>query len=216
MTNGHSVRQIVLEMRTGFVQLPLVAVLLATVLGGERICAQEFQPVSIPMAFRMHFQSLAGEVVEKLKLKPGSRIGIVVEARRSTTMVENAFIQELGGKGFRSFVKPAPDSTDMVLSLCVLTEQVRFDDVIGRGFLRTVSIDVEARVMDAGQKSAAIVGTFHRLSRDTVTQKDDGLAFPNGSTREQEESSTLQKLIGPLVVLTGGILVVYLFFTVRS
>jgi hypothetical protein len=210
------VRQIVLEMRTGIAQLQLVAVLFATVLGEGRVCAQELPQVSTPMVFRMHFQSLAGEVAGKLKLKPGCRIGIVVESERSATMVENAFIQELGGKGCRTFVKPTPDSTDMLLSLSVLTEQVRFDEIISRGFLRTVSVDMEARVMDAGQKSAEIVGTFHRLSRDTVTQRDEGRAFRNGSSREPEELSAFQKMIGPLVVLTGGILVVYLFFTVRS
>lgn len=200
----------------GFLQIQLAAVLMATLLGGGRVCAQELQHVSTPMVFRKHFQSLAGEVAEKLKLKPGCRIGIVVDAQRSATMVENAFIQELSRKGCRTFVNQAPDSTDMLLSLSVLTEYVRFDDVISQGFLRTVSIDLEARVTDAGQKSAEIVGTFHRLSRDTATQKDEGLAFRNDLTREPEESSILQKLIGPLVVLTGGILVVYLFFTVRS
>lgn len=209
-------RQIVPEMRAGIAHIQFVAVLLATVLGAGRVCAQALPQVSTPMVFRMHFQSLAGEVAEKLKPKPGCRIGIVVESERSATMVENAFIQELGGKGCRTFVKPAPDSADLMLSLSVLTEQVRFDEIGSSGFLRTVSVDIEARVMDAGQKSAEIVGTFHRFSRDTVTQRDEGRAFPNGSSREPEELSTFQKLIGPLVVLTGGILVVYLFFTVRS
>jgi hypothetical protein len=203
-------------MRTGLNQIQLTAVFLATVLGGGSVCAQGLRQVSTPMVFRMHLQSLAAEVAEKLQLRTGSRIGLVVEAQRSATMVENAFIQVLSGKGCRTFVKPAPDSTDLLLSLNVLTENVRFDDVISHGFLRTITIDVEARVMDSGGKSADVVGTFHRVSRDTVTQKDEGLAVRNGSIHEPEELSTLQKLIGPLIVLTGGILVVYLFFTVRS
>lgn len=174
------------------------------------------QERSTAMIIRQQFASIADEVVQKLQPAHNANVGITVEANRYRSLAENAFLQSLQQKGYSASLGRGRDSDEAVLDVNVLTDQVAFEGIGQRGYARTVQTGIEARVEYPKMDSAAVLGLFQRISRDTVAQRDPGIPVTSGALSYDEESSIFQRFLGPLIVLASSIVVVYLFFTVRS
>jgi len=78
---------------------------------------------------------------------------------------------------------------------------------------RKIVTTLDARIVRGGEQAVQWLGT---LSRET---KDTAQVFPSlqlSSFQKSDESSAMQRLLTPLIVLGGAFLIIYLFFTVRS
>jgi hypothetical protein len=58
-----------------------------------------------------------------------------------------------------------------------------------------------------------VLGTFHRETIDTVQGIASGL-FP--AVKNNDENGILQRMLTPFIIVGGAVVIVYLFFTVRS
>lgn len=185
-------------------------------LGAATLASQDAERPSSSMIVRQQLGSIADEACDKAQLVPKSVVAVSVEARRNGSLAENSFLAALQRKGFETYLRRDRDSADVLVKVVVLTDEVVFAQIRRDAFARTVQTEVEIRTEFSGNKSAAVLGLFKRVSRDTVGQKDVEISLSGSGTTADEESSFFQRLAGPLVVLASGILVVYLFFTVRS
>ncbi len=168
------------------------------------------------MVIRQQMGSIADEVVGKLQLAAGSAVIVAVQPYSRKEFVENAFAGSLQNRGYRPFMKTTRDSEGMSLKVSVLNDRVQFKEIGQKLFERTVQTDLEARVENANGESLASMGLFHRIGLDTVAVKDVDAAAPHQVDGVDEDTTFFQRFVGPLIVLASGIIVVYLFFTVRS
>ena len=180
------------------------------------LVSQSVPESTTALLLRKQFQEIADDVVAKFTIVPPNNVVVSVESPYPVTSVQNAFLDALQRKGCQPFLHANGDSVSAALTVTVLHEKVTFEDFGGKNFLRTVESEVEARIEFGSFKSAQYLGTFRRSARDTVQEREpEYVKTPLGSLHE-EDASTFQRLVGPLIVLASSVLVVYLFFTVRS
>lgn len=78
---------------------------------------------------------------------------------------------------------------------------------------RSIRTTLEVRKVTGMDRKVSILGTFYRQVSDTAQ------TFPSVqlSTEQSDgKSGILQKLLTPFIVISGAVLIIYLFFTVRS
>ncbi len=189
------------------VYLGLVAVTLGS---------QTLERPSTTLVIRQQFGSIATEASDSVRLAPGSSVSLSVVAAKDRSLAENAFIDALRHKGVGTWVAGNRDSSDALLTVNVLTDKVGFEQLRHDVFARTVETEVEVRAEFRTDRPAQALGIFRRMLRDTVSQQEADLYPRFGGAVSDEESGFFQRLISPLVVLACGMVVVYLFFTVRS
>jgi hypothetical protein len=139
-----------------------------------------------------------------------------VQANSERELVENAFVKSLQNRGFRPFLKPMRDSLAINLRIAVLNDRARFKEIAQSSYERIVQTELEARTERDNGESLSYLGIFHRVTSDTVSSKDMEVPVQHRGDVGDEDATLFQKVVGPLIVLASGILVVYLFFTVRS
>ncbi|MGB2867673.1 MAG: hypothetical protein WBD36_04435 [Bacteroidota bacterium] len=181
-----------------------VAVIVAGVTWFSSLRAQDTKPALT--VFRSMAQNIADEVSGNLAVERSKRISLVVESARLRIVLENAFLEALRKNGYRAGIHdPSADASLKVLSL---EETMRYDER-GYGTLeRTISLTLEIRI-DSGEESR-MLGNPARQVKDTVDEREE---LPAG---EESRDDGWESVAGPLVVIGAAIVLVYLFFTVRS
>jgi len=185
---------------------------------GWRTAGAQPTETSAVMVLKAQTASIAREVVSEVRSSLPDSDGVLlrVEARAYQTMVENAFVQELS----RSLLKPllpmrAPTGTP-ALDVLVLDQSVGYRPIPAGTFERTAKTVVEARFQRGAGADVEYLGTFQRTSTDTVVQREALQVFGRGTDPSVENASFFDRVAGPVLIITGAFLIVYLFFTVRN
>lgn len=168
------------------------------------------------MVVRQQLGSIAEEVVGKLEFAANSSVSVSVRPSATAGVAEDAFVEALQHRGYRAYVRPTADSAGFGLHLSVLTDGAQFREIGTSAFERTVRTELEARAERSDGEVIAVLGIFRRAYSDTVTAKDAQNLVPRQGAGGGEDATLFERFIGPLIVLASGIMIVYLFFTVRS
>jgi len=168
--------------------------------------------VSSTTIVRSQVQSIAEEIVDHAQLDLKGRVAVSVEGDGPRSLVENAVCQALQKRNGTCLLG-AGAVLDQKLQLILLGVdiQVRQQETGWRE--RKIVTTLDARIVRGGEQAVQWLGT---LSRET---KDTAQVFPSlqlSSFQKSDESSAMQRLLTPLIVLGGAFLIIYLFFTVRS
>jgi hypothetical protein len=197
-------------------QIRLISILVGLGTYAGSAASQDVSHPSTAMVIRNQVGSIADEIVGKLQLTSGSVVTVSVQPAAKRDLAENAFIESLQNRGCRPLLNHQPDSAGFALVVSILTDRAQFKEIGPKAYERIVQTDLEARTERAKGDSVAYLGVFHRLYADTVSAKDVEVPVPAHGDGADEHATFFERLAGPFIVLAGGILVVYLFFTVRS
>jgi hypothetical protein len=194
----------------------LHAISLGGLLVAGALNSQELHRHSSEVIVRDLLKGVASEVVIRSKLEPSTGVTVVVDAKKFTTLVENAFFEALSSKGYRPFLGASIDSSIGTLTVNVLGDPVRLED-LGKGlFERSVDLELQARFVARNGGKAEFLGEFSRSYRDTVASWEIEETMVDRRPAVVVSPTTFERMAGPLIVLAGSILVVFLLFTVRS
>jgi hypothetical protein len=95
----------------------------------------------------------------------------------------------------------------------VLEQGVRYVGLSTGEYRREVRTSIEARDVPHDSSSMQYLGISTRVDVDTVAFREEvGLLLP----ARESERTLFDKLVGPVLLIGGAFLVVYLFFTVRN
>lgn len=194
----------------------LAMILLCFCTGGFAV---EVQAQTNRMSNTLILRSQAGSVAEETlaKLSPVSNgtepIGLHVEGGSAHALLENAFLELLSRQGMHASLQSSPVSTKRVLQVLILEQGVRYSGLSSGEYHREVHTEIEAREQQGDTSSVRYLGKFSRVDVDTVAFREDSGLLP---VAREGERNLLDKLIGPVLLIGGAFLVVYLFFTVRN
>jgi hypothetical protein len=175
-------------------------------------CSADSIGVASAMVARSQLRSIAEESLGRTQLDPNNRVAVVIEGEGPRALAENAFVEALQERHYVPVTEIGAESNQS-LRVYLLAFDVRFRQVDPQRMERTVMTELEIRTVKGLQHETSVIGTFHREEKDTAqTFPESGMpiAAPQG------DEGTLQRLLTPLVVVGGAVLIVYLFFTVRS
>ncbi len=187
-----------------------------TTSGVSFLFPQDSLQQSTPSLIRQGWGSIAEDACGKLRPVQSKTASLSIIAASNVSLAENAFLAALQKKGFETFVRRDRAPSDVLVTVDVLTDDVAFVQLRQDSFARSVHLEAEVRAEYPGDTPAEILGTFKRVVQDTVAHKDDSAALHGVGMAGGGESSLVQRIVAPLVILGSSILVVYLFFTVRS
>ncbi len=161
---------------------------------------------------RLQLQSIANEVVDQAKLDPKGRVAVLVEGEEPRSVAENAFIDAFQKRSYTS-VLSMEEMLEQTLQVFLLGTEIKVRGVNATLYERNILTTLEVRTVTGREREVHMLGTFHRETKDTAQAFPSVqlLAFP-----KNDESGVMQRLLTPLVIISGTILIVYLFFTVRS
>jgi hypothetical protein len=180
------------------------------------VASQDMPHRSTADIVRQQLGSIAGEIAGKLQLADKSAVGLSVQPSSGSGLVENAFVEALQHEGYRTFLETDRDSVGMDLVIVVLSSGAQYTQIGPATYVRRVRTELEARTQRRSGEAIAVLGMFQRAYSDTVSAKDAEVFVPRNGEAGDEEATLFQRLVGPLIVLASGIIIVYLFFTVRS
>jgi hypothetical protein len=175
------------------------------------------QSSGLGSAFVLRTQAtgVAEETIAHLgqSIADGDQVGIFVEGGSSRSLVENAFLDLLARRGFRAHLVGAQKAPHNILQVTVLDQSVRYSGLSTGDYRREVQTAIEARRYGPDSASTEYIGLFKRQNVDTVAFRED-----TGLARQgvEQERSLFDRLVGPVLLIGGVFLVVYLFFTVRN
>jgi hypothetical protein len=163
----------------------------------------------------LHRQALSimGEVLSRIVPAPAGMVSVSVEQASFPLAVENAALQVLQENHVA--VVPGADSA-AVLRLLVLDQSVRYDQLVGGLFERTILTRLEARWEDRAGGGWRYLGEFERSEKDTARNAERPVVTGSAAHDTSQVSSGWERIVTPVVVLGGAVLIIYLFFTVRS
>ena len=145
-------------------------------------------------------------------LRPGD-VWISVEGGSAKRIVENAFLEYLGQHGFRPKLSQQQTSGGERSHVTILEQLVQYKPLENGNSQREIRTAIEMRRTRAGDEQVEYGGPYRRFAVDTVTVRDDGgLA----ELRNADERSFVDRMMGPVLLISGAFLIVYLFFTVRN
>ena len=167
------------------------------------------------LILRTQAASIAEETFVRLSrsLSGVDQIEVSVEGGTSRTLVENAFLDLFGRKGIHASLQTQPTTSTNHLQLTVLDQSIRYAGVVSGEYRREVQTAIEARRTSNDSVSVEYLGLFKRQDVDTVAFREDGGML--GAARETERT-LFDRLLGPVILIGGAFLIVYLFFTVRN
>ena len=171
--------------------------------------------LSASLVLRTQAASIAEETVAHLgdSLSGLQRVGILVEGGSARPLIENAFLELLGRKGVRAVLQGSQGSPRHFIDVAVLDQSVRYVAIASGDYRREVQTAIEARRSFGDSSGVAYLGMFKRQDVDTVAFREDVGAI--GSLHERDRT-LFDRLVGPILMISGAFLVVYLFFTVRN
>jgi hypothetical protein len=161
---------------------------------------------------RSQIHSIADEVVDGAKLDPKNQVFLWIEGDGQRSLAENAFVETLQKQGFTSVLSKSNDSMQ-TLNIYLIGTDVKVKPIDQKYFERSISTALEARTILGMDRKVQLLGTFHREGKDTAK------VFPSfqiQTINENEKESLVQRLLTPLIILSGAALIIYLLFTVRS
>lgn|GEM_PF-1128093 len=167
------------------------------------------------LILRSQAASIAEETFVRLSrsLSGVDQIAVSVEGGASRTLVENAFFDLFGRKGIHASLQTQPTTSTNHLQLTVLDQSIRYAGMVSGEYRREVQTAIEARRTSNDSVSVEYLGLFKRQDVDTVAFREDGGML--GAARETERT-LFDRLLGPVILIGGAFLIVYLFFTVRN
>jgi len=140
----------------------------------------------------LQWRSIADSVRVRSPQDASGRIILVVEAEKDRSLIENAFLESFGKTDLRLIVTGEHVSAD--------AKVLRISGIV-RLEAPASEVTCDARWEEAD--GAQYLGRFR--------------SSPGEFSRDGSSGATaLERFIEPLVVISGAILIVYLFFTVRS
>jgi hypothetical protein len=185
---------------------------------GWRTARAQLSETNARVILRAQTAGIAQDVAKKIgrSLSDSVRVVVRVEAPANQMMVENVFVETLS----RSFLRPLlPNSAPPgvpAIDVLVLAQSVDYREIPAGAFERTVRTILEARFQPEGGADVKYLGTFERATADTVAHRDEAQVFGRRLGPSLESASFFDKIAGPVLIITGAFLVVYLFFTVRN
>jgi hypothetical protein len=171
--------------------------------------------MSAALVLRSQAASIADESFKKLgpSVSGMDNVGIVVTGGTARALVENAFLDLFGRKGIHVSLQSALPPSKQLLQLTVLDQSVRYAGLANGEYRREIQTAIEARHTSNDTASAEYLGLFKRQDVDTVAFREDAGMVTD--VRDGERT-LFDRLIGPIVMIGGAFLIVYLFFTVRN
>jgi hypothetical protein len=171
------------------------------------------------MSGTLVLRSQAGGVAEEALNKVGTslkgvdQIILIVDGGSARALIENAFLELLNRQGIHTSLRPEQAVGNRVLQVVVLEQGVRYVGLSTGEYRREVRTAIEARDVPRDSSATKYVGTFSRSDIDTVAFREEGGMLP---LARDSERTLFDKLVGPVLLIGGAFLVVYLFFTVRN
>lgn len=181
---------------------------------GLTVCSRAGDSIAVSGAIviRSQVQSIAEETIDQAKLDPKGRVAVIVEGEGPQALVENAFIEALQKRNYISVAKTSA-ATEQSINIFLLDSDVKVRELEPKKMERTIRTILEVRIVKGTERETHVLGPFHRETKDTAQVFPD-VRLPLASSSGGE--GALQRLLTPLMVITGAVLVIYLFFTVRS
>lgn len=204
------------QMTSNSLKSRLVGVLLLSGTWVGTAASQGMTHPSTATVIRQQWESLAQEVVDKLTLAPHTKIALWVQPVADSVSAQNAFLENFLHRGYAPTLNPTKDSDEVKLTVAVLTDRTQMKEIAKDTYQRTVQTDIEPRTERSNGQSVEVLGVFHRALVDTVSAQEAALPLPTPSASGNEDATLFQRVVGPVIVLASSIIVVYLFFTVRS
>jgi hypothetical protein len=161
---------------------------------------------------RLQLESIAEEVVDKTLFNHDDRIALWVEGEGPQTLAENAFIEALQKRKYTTILNTGSLS-EQTLHVFLLKTQSTVRKLNDSSFERETQSTLEARTVTGKEREVHLLGIFHRELKDTA-QVFPSTQLPLIPVIEHE--NLMQKLLTPIIVISGAILMIYLLFTVRS
>ena len=161
---------------------------------------------------RSQLQSIADEVVDSAKLDIKGRVAVLVEGEGPRTLAENAFIEALQKRNYVSMVTDTV-SANQILHVFFISAEIKLRELDAKLSERNIRTTLEVRMVKGAEREVRILGTFHRETRDTAQVFATEL-LP--TVQKNDETRIFQRMITPFIIVGGAIVIVYLFFTVRS
>jgi len=198
---------------THYCNLIRFVLLAAPVIGVFSITrARDSVGVAGASVIRSQLHSIADEVVGRAKLDPESKIALWVEGEGQRSLGENAFIETLQKRGYTTLLSTG-NALEQTLHVFLLGTDIKIRAVDEKYFERSISTKLEARTILGSEREVHLLGTFHREGKDKA-QVFPSIHIPD--LQADEEESLIQRLLTPLIILSGAVLVILLLFTVRS
>ncbi|MCX6135187.1 MAG: hypothetical protein NTU47_15355 [Ignavibacteriales bacterium] len=140
-------------------------------------------------------------------------LGVAVTGGTARALVENAFLDLFGRKGIRISLQGSEVRAKNQLHVTILDQSVRYAGLADGQYRREIQTAIEARQTSNDTGSAQYLGVFKRQVVDTVAFREDGGAV---ALIQDTERTLLDRLLGPVLLIGGAFLIVFLFFTVRN
>jgi hypothetical protein len=174
--------------------------------------ANDSTGVNSTFVVRSQLQSIADEVVDSAKFDVKGRVAVLVEGEGPRALAENAFIEAFQKRNYASVVIDTA-SINQILHMFILNAEIKVRELDAKLSERNIRTTLEARIVKGAEHEVRMLGTFHRETIDTAQVFTAGL-LP--AVQKNDETGILQRMLTPFIVVGGAIVIVYLFFTVRS
>jgi hypothetical protein len=194
--------------------VPLMAVLALSTVMGSDLFAQS-SGLSSSLVMRSQAASIAEESFAALGTPATGmdRMSVVVSGGIARTVIENAFVESFSRKGIRISLHGTEAANIDQLQLTVLDQSVRYSVLADGQYRREIKTAIEARQTSNDTAFVRYLGLFQRQAVDTVGFREDG---GTASVEQNPERTLLDRLLGPVLLIGGAFLIVFLFFTVRN
>ncbi len=163
------------------------------------------------VVFREQAQRIADEVLQQVRFEAETAVSLRVSGGAYPFIVENAFLAALEAKGLA--VSLASDHP-LLIEVFLLTQNIGYEEHPRDGWKRAVTTVCEVRLQSPRKGEARYLGMFEKTDRDVVDQRE-AVAHTTNSDAEKE-ASVIERIVTPVVLIVGAVIVVYLFFTVRN
>lgn len=164
---------------------------------------------------RSQAASIADESFKKIgpSISGLNDVEVAVTGGTARLLVENAFLEMLGRKGIRVSLLSPPSRVKQSLQVVILDQSVRYEGLANGEYRRDIQTAIEARRTSNDTAATEYLGLFKRQDVDTVAFREEaGLV----TDVRDGERTLVDRLLGPILMIGGAFLIVYLFFTVRN
>jgi hypothetical protein len=174
--------------------------------------ANDSTGVNSTSVVRSQLQSIADEVVDSAKFDIKGHVAVLVEGEGLRALAENAFIEALQKRNYASVLIDTT-AINQILHVFLLNTEIKVRELDTKLSERNIRTTLEARMVKGAEREVRILGIFHRETKDTAQVFTPGVFPP---VPKNDENGILQRVLTPFIVVGGAVVIVYLFFTVRS
>jgi hypothetical protein len=161
---------------------------------------------------RTQLQSIADEVISQLKLDTKVRVALLVDGEEPHSLAENAFVEALQKSGFAQVISTVKKE-EQIIHVSILGVDIKVRELETKFSERTIRTTLEARTISGLNSETHFLGKFQRETKDTAQV----FSFIQlGTFAKEEDAGVMQRLLTPFIVIGGAVVIIYIFFTVRS